>query len=261
MLCRSRRRCRSGSRRCGPDASRRARCPATTATSSPSAAWWRCPPIRTRTAARCPVSDRVRGSAVIQAGAGSGKTHKLVSLCVELLGREDPLPPGKLWAVTFTEKAAAELKGRIRARVDDLAARDPAWRRIRRDLGLAQIGTIHALCGQILRRHAATAGVDPGFAVLDEEQARRLLRDACETTALRALEGALGAPLRDAARRLCAEMGLRTQGKFGIGLAEELAALLQKLGETGASALLLVGDPRAAVDEDARAPRHLDAPI
>ena len=73
--------------------------------------------------------------------------------------------------------------------------------------------------------------MDPGFTVLDEEQARRLVREACEGTALRALEGALGATQREAARRLCAEMGLRTQGKFGIGLADELAALLQKLGE------------------------------
>jgi len=204
------------------------------------------------------VLEGTRASLVIQAGAGTGKTHSLVSLCVELLGRQDPLPPAKLWAVTFTEKAAAELKGRIRSRVDDLAGRDPSWRRVRRDLGLAQIGTIHSLCGQILRRHAAAAGVDPGFTVLDEEQARRFVREACEGTALRALEGALGAPLREAARRLCAEMGLRTQGKFGIGLADELAALLQKLGETGTSPSKHVPDPRAADDDDARARRQLD---
>jgi ATP-dependent exoDNAse (exonuclease V) beta subunit len=204
------------------------------------------------------VLEGTRASLVIQAGAGTGKTHSLVSLCVELLGRQDPLPPAKLWAVTFTEKAAAELKGRIRSRLDELAGRDPSWRRVRRDLGLAQIGTIHSLCGQILRRHAAAAGVDPAFTVLDEEQARRFVREACEGTALRALEGALGAPLREAARRLCAEMGLRTQGKFGIGLADELAALLQKLGETAASPSKLVPDPRAAADDDARARRQLD---
>jgi ATP-dependent helicase/nuclease subunit A len=204
------------------------------------------------------VPDRMRGTAVIQAGAGTGKTHNLVSICLDLLGREDPLPPAKLCAVTFTEKAAAELKGRIRARMDQLAEREPSWRRIRRDLGLAQIGTIHALCGQILRRHAALAGVDPGFTVLDEQLARRLLREACETTSLRALEGALGAAMHDAARRLCAEMGLRTQGKFGLGLADELTALLQKLGETGAAPLQLVPDPRTAVDDDARARRQLE---
>ncbi len=199
-----------------------------------------------------------RGSAVIQAGAGTGKTHRLVELCIELLGGGDPLPPARLCAVTFTEKAAAELKGRIRSRVDMLAEREPTWRRVRRDLGLAQIGTIHSLCGQILRRHAAAAGIDPGFSVLDEAQARRLLREACESVALRALEGALGQGLQDGARRLCAEMGLRTQGKFGAGLADEMAALLSKLGETGSSPLQFVPDARAALDDDARARRQLD---
>ncbi|HEX9573967.1 MAG TPA: UvrD-helicase domain-containing protein, partial [Myxococcales bacterium] len=115
-------------------------------------------------------------SAVVQAGAGTGKTHSLVTLCLHLLGgagRAEPLPAARLWAVTFTEKAAAELKGRIRERVDALAECPPEevariepelaasgapppelWRRVRRDLGAAQVGTIHGLCSQILRRHA-----------------------------------------------------------------------------------------------------------
>ena len=205
-----------------------------------------------------PDLSRARGSAVIQAGAGTGKTHRLVELCLELLGGSEPLPPARLCAVTFTEKAAAELKGRIRSRVDVLAEREPLWRRVRRDLGLAQIGTIHSLCGQILRRHAAAVGIDPGFNVLDEAQGRRLLREACETVALRALEGALGPHLQEGARRLCAEMGLRTQGKFGAGLADEMAALLAKLGETGTSPVKLLPEPQTALDDDARARRQLD---
>ncbi|HZR09111.1 MAG TPA: UvrD-helicase domain-containing protein [Myxococcales bacterium] len=196
-------------------------------------------------------------SAVIQAGAGAGKTHNLVSLCIQLLGRDPPLPPARLWAVTFTEKAAAELKGRIRARIDALAA-EPRWRRIRRDLALAQIGTIHALCAQILRRHAPAAGIDPRFSLLEEQQSRRLLREACDGIALQALEGRLGAPLRDAARRLCAEMGLRTQGKFGVGLADEIADLLQKLGESGTAPLRLLPDPKKAALDDQRARRELE---
>src|SRR3989449_6885251 len=192
----------------------------------------------------------------MQAGAGTGKTHSLVELRVEML--QSGLPAARLCAVTFTEKAAAELKGRLRQRIDSLAQNDAFWRRVRRDLGLAQIGTIHALCGQILRRHAAAAGIDPGFAVLAEDEARRMLRETCETTALRALEGALGDALRDSARRLCAEMGLGTQGKFALGLADELAGLMQKLAETGTPAASLLADPQAAFDEDARARRQFD---
>ncbi len=192
-------------------------------------------------------------SAVVQAGAGTGKTHSLVTLCLHLLGgagRAEPLPAARLWAVTFTEKAAAELKGRIRERVDALAECAPGrvasiepelqqagapaaelWRKVRRDLGAAQIGTIHGLCGQILRRHAAAAGLDPEFAVLDEVEARQMRADACLAAALDALEGA--GPVRDAARRLCAELGFRGAGRFGRGLADELAFLLSVLGESG----------------------------
>jgi len=165
-------------------------------------------------------------SVVMLAGAGTGKTHSLVELCVELL--RGGLEPARLCAVTFTEKAAAELKGRLRQRIDRLAGEDAAFRSVRRDLSLAQVGTIHSLCGQILRRNAAAAGVDPGFRVLDEDQARALLRPSCEAAVLRALEES-----SDAARRLCAEMGFRGQGKFGSGVVDELAALLSSLAESG----------------------------
>ena len=191
-------------------------------------------------------------SAVVQAGAGTGKTHSLVTLCLHLLGgvgRNEPLPAARLWAVTFTEKAAAELKGRIRQRLDALADCAPedmsglepdlvgelppqsVWRKARRDLGAAQIGTIHGLCAQILRRHSAAAGLDPSFQVLDEIDARQLRADACLAAALESLEAS--GPVREAARRLCAELGFRGSGRFGRGLADELAALLAALGESG----------------------------
>ena len=207
--------------------------------------------------------------AVIQAGAGTGKTHRLVSLCVELLGRSpDPLPPARLCAITFTEKAAAELKDRLRRRVDGLAegASEPElsrfWRKVRRELGLAQVGTIHSLCGQILRRHAAAAGIDPGFQLLDEARSRRLLAAACETASLRALEGALGPEAEAAARRLCAEMGLRTPGQFGSGLADELVSVLAAMGESGATVASVPAQPLpAALDDDGRARRELIAAL
>jgi ATP-dependent exoDNAse (exonuclease V) beta subunit len=216
-------------------------------------------------------------SAVVQAGAGTGKTHSLITLCLHLLGgvgRAEPVPPARLWAVTFTEKAAAELRARLRQRIDrlaesrsgagaakgsgtgpdDLALLEPelarscaaegrafpepaVWQRARRDLGLAQIDTIHALCNQILRRHAAAAGLDPSFALLDELEARGLAREACESAVLDALEGG---PLEGAARRLCAEMGFSGAGKFSRGLADELQTLLRALGESGRSAVALV---------------------
>ena len=212
-------------------------------------------------------------SAVVQAGAGTGKTHSLVTLCLHLLGgvgRAEPLAPQRLCAVTFTEKAAAELQGRLRQRVDDLArgrgderdlrescaalgraVPDAAhWAAVRRDLGAAQVGTIHGLCAQLLRRHAPEAGVDPSFALLDEADGPRLLQRACEDAALHSLEGRLGPEAALSAQRLCAEFGFRGGAKFGSGLADELRALVGALGETGRDPTDLVETTRGL----ARAP-------
>lgn len=204
-------------------------------------------------------------SRVIQAGAGTGKTHRLVTLCLQLFA--GGVAPARLCAVTFTEKAAAELKGRIRRRVDGLLqgaveaevpVRDAAhWRAVRRELGLAQVGTIHGLCAQILRRHAAAAGLDPRFSVLDEAQARRMLADACERAVLEALSSEDQTGLR-----LCSEMGLRTQGRFSAGLLDELVSLLSALGESGKDPCELVEEteglrPSAALRDDARARERL----
>ncbi|MBS2026148.1 MAG: UvrD-helicase domain-containing protein, partial [Deltaproteobacteria bacterium] len=73
--------------------------------------------------------------AVVTAGAGTGKTHSLVTLCLHLLGgvgRAEALAPARLCAVTFTEKAAAELRARVRTRLDGLAdAASDGERRLR----------------------------------------------------------------------------------------------------------------------------------
>src|SRR5438045_6290859 len=236
--------------------SRSIRSTATTAICSRLAAASRCPPIRRRTAPRSRMADlrqlyRKPRSAVLQAGAGTGKTHSLVTLCLHALaglGRPEPLPPARLWAVTFSEKAAAELKSRIRNRIDRLASagagavRDlepelwessggspPAashWRRVLRDLGLAQIDTLHGLCAQILRRHSATAGLDPDFAVLDEVQSKHLRAETSLATILDALDGP--GPRKNAARDLCEDLSL-SGGRFGGGLAGELESLLASL--------------------------------
>ena len=237
-------------------------------------------------------------SAVVQAGAGSGKTHSLVTLCLHLLGgagRPEPLLPGRLCAVTFTEKAAAELRGRLRSRIDRLAfcetpdalsalaaTHEPellascaaagtplpapeAWRRVRRDLGQAEIGTIHGLCSRLLRRHAAAAALDPDFTVLDEALAAALRREACERAALDALEEPPGAGSA-AAGHLCGELGFRAAGPFGGGLAEALLSLLVRLGESGRDPIAVVEEtpglePAAAVAADAAARAALEQAV
>ncbi len=121
---------------------------------------------------------RREGSLLLAAGAGSGKTSVLVERFVRAV-LEDGVAPGRILAITFTERAAGELKERIRARLMGLGAREAA-----RETEAAFIGTFHGFCARLLRTHPLLAELDPEFTVLDEALAGRLRT--------RAFSGALG---------------------------------------------------------------------
>ncbi len=113
-----------------------------------------------------------RGDACVLAGAGSGKTTVLTERYVALARR-----PGadvrRIAALTFTEKAASEMRERIAAAF--AAAPDLASRA--RDVEFAPISTIHAYCARLLREHAIEAALDPAFELLDESGAMLLRED------------------------------------------------------------------------------------
>ncbi len=122
----------------------------------------------------------------LAAGAGSGKTKTLVARYVALLARTRN--PRSVVAITFTKKAAREMRNRIRQAIHAWVAGDcppaerDAWAQIEADLDAARIGTIHSLCETILRAHPAEARIDPGFAVLDEGLGATLQAQAVEDT-------------------------------------------------------------------------------
>jgi ATP-dependent helicase/nuclease subunit A len=140
---------------------------------------------------------RRRGSLLLAAGAGSGKTAVLVERFVRAV-REDGISPRRVLAITFTERAAAELRERLRARLLELGEREAA-----RDTEGAPIGTFHAFCARLLRIHALTAGLDPDFAILDEPSAVRLRQLAFR----RALGALLGGGRREEMVDLVAAYG------------------------------------------------------
>ncbi len=111
---------------------------------------------------------RRTGPLLLAAGAGSGKTSVLVERFVRAV-REDGLAPARILAITFTERAAGELRARIRARLLELGEREAA-----RDTEGAPIGTFHGFCARLLRVHALLADLDPDFAILDQAAAARL---------------------------------------------------------------------------------------
>jgi len=102
-------------------------------------------------------------SIAVTAGAGTGKSHMLAERYLHHL--ESRLSPLEVVAVTFTEKAAAELRARIRKLV---TKRLPSEADVLAELEFAQISTIHALAARICRDHWQAAGVSPDFNVLDE---------------------------------------------------------------------------------------------
>ena len=104
----------------------------------------------------------------VAAAAGSGKTSVLVERFVRAL-REDGIAPGRILAITFTERAAGELRARVRARLLDLGERQAA-----RDTEAAFVGTFHAFCARLLRAHPLAVALDPDFEILDEARASRL---------------------------------------------------------------------------------------
>jgi len=120
------------------------------------------------------------GTYLVEAGAGTGKTTVLVDRLVALVASGVKLE--RIVAITFTEKAAGELRLRLRAGLEkafvdtrDEDGRDPHDRgraeRMREALACldrAQVATIHGFCSALLRERPVEAGIDPGFAVADK---------------------------------------------------------------------------------------------
>jgi ATP-dependent exoDNAse (exonuclease V) beta subunit len=130
---------------------------------------------------------------LVSAAAGSGKTSVLVERFVRAVC-DDEIAPGRILAITFTERAAGELRERVRARLLELGERQAA-----RDTEAAFVGTFHGFCARLLRAHPLAGELDPDFAVLEEGLAGRL-RERAFQEAVRELlssdrDGREGAPL------------------------------------------------------------------
>ena len=102
------------------------------------------------------------GPLLILAGAGSGKTRVLTHRIAFLI-KEVGVPPWRILAATFTNKAAGEMRERIEQLVGPAAAE--LW-----------IGTFHSICARILRRQAEGFGLDPNFSIYDEDDRRATIR-------------------------------------------------------------------------------------
>jgi ATP-dependent helicase/nuclease subunit A len=132
----------------------------------------------------------VRNNVVLEASAGTGKTSVLVSRYVNLV--KQGVEPSNILAITFTRKAAAEMRERIVAELRDAAAKAEIgrahWKEMRDRLGEIAISTIDAFCLSLLREFPLEADLDPGFDMADETEVPRIVYEALDR-ALRILVG------------------------------------------------------------------------
>jgi len=198
---------------------------------------------------------RLEGATGVSAGAGAGKTTALVELLLRIFAGDTPLgacAPRGVVAITFTEKAGAELAERLeaaRAGAERTASASGDGRRAaclseaRRGLPAMAVGTIHGFAGRLLREHAVDAGVEPDFAVLEEEQAD----DALARASVGAVVASLDAQAPGTAALASGPGGAR-------GLASMVARLVRERGTRGLGGAV----PAAPGDADALARRAGD---
>src|SRR5688572_16514760 len=123
-----------------------------------------------------------RFNVALEASAGTGKTRILVNRYVNLL--RAGVDPGEILALTFTRKAAAEMRERIVATLRDAAGRGEfpreRWRQLRDRTADVTISTIDAFCLSLLREFPLEANLDPGFSMADETEVPRLVSESLD---------------------------------------------------------------------------------
>ncbi len=153
--------------------------------------------------------DRAGESIALLSGAGCGKTFVLSLRFLQLLQRMSPEEDSlsSLVALTYTRKAALEMSHRVRRMLaaqarEATGAERENLRTWLGQIGEARIGTIHSFCAALLRRHALAAGLDPAFAVADDNfQTNPLRKEASEDVVLSAVEAQEPAALKLLGRR------------------------------------------------------------
>ena len=109
----------------------------------------------------------LEGPLLIVAGAGSGKTKVLTSRIAHII-RENKAYPNQILAVTFTNKAASEM----RSRVSSILSKEA--------IGLPWLGTFHSISAKLLRKHAKAAGLNSNFSIIDQDDQIRLIKNICK---------------------------------------------------------------------------------
>jgi ATP-dependent helicase/nuclease subunit A len=164
--------------------------------------------------ARKLIAEALDRSILVEAGAGSGKTTGLVQRMVALIAQGN-CTADRIAAVTFTRKAASELKGRFQIALEQAIPKETNSARLGRlqaallSLDLFFAGTIHSFCARLLRERPIEARLDPNFTELEEDE-NLLLQDSCWVEYLEELHLSEGPILGQ-----LAELGIEPAGLSG----------------------------------------------
>jgi ATP-dependent helicase/nuclease subunit A len=173
-------------------------------------------------------------SFIVEASAGTGKTNTLTKRILNLVLEKGPFGPPlrlhQICAITFTEKAAGEMKIRLRQSFEQIAfsVNDPETpdamseraREALADVEIASISTFHAFAVSLLKERLIEAGLDPHFTALDEIRSELFFRDVWDSWITRAISE----------RRPVLERALR--GGIGLATLRDLARILRQSGYT-----------------------------
>ncbi len=125
-----------------------------------------------------------RGTLLVMAGAGTGKTRTLVERCAGGICRaDDPISVSQLFVVTFTKAAAAEVRRRLSERLEKAVTTDPSNHHLQEQIELldtAHISTLHSFCFRLIREHFYDLGLDPQSALMEETDARLMMDEVLE---------------------------------------------------------------------------------
>ena len=113
----------------------------------------------------------IDGPLLIVAGAGSGKTKVLTSRIANII-KEKKAFPNQILAVTFTNKAAKEMQIRVSKMLGSAA------------VGLSWLGTFHAICAKLLRKHASAVNLNSNFTIIDTDDQTRLIKNICKAESI-----------------------------------------------------------------------------
>jgi ATP-dependent helicase/nuclease subunit A len=170
-----------------------------------------------------------QGNVLVVAGAGTGKTSTLVERCMNCLTEASPPASiDEILMVTFTDAAAAEMRQRIRSRLEEQLQKEPHSARWQEQLALfetAHIGTLHSFCLQLIRQHFYLLELDPQLSVMREEESWLLANETLDEILEHHYAG-------ETPEALAVQELIQTQGNGWDGIVRSLILYLHRYSQT-----------------------------